>query len=36
VRIEVDGRWYGGVDDVEDADIQAFIRSTIHEWEARQ
>jgi hypothetical protein len=36
VRIEVDGRVYGGVDDVEDEEIQAFIRSTIHEWEARQ
>jgi hypothetical protein len=36
VRIEVDGQWYGGVDDVEDAEIREFIRSTIREWEARQ
>jgi hypothetical protein len=36
VRIEVDGKWYSGVDEVEDAEIQEFIRSTIHEWEARQ
>jgi hypothetical protein len=36
VRIEVDGQWYGGVDDVEDVEIREFIRSTIREWEARQ
>jgi hypothetical protein len=36
VRIEVNGTQYGGVDDVEDTEIQEFIRSTIREWEARQ
>jgi hypothetical protein len=36
VRIEVEGKWYRGVDDVEDAEIREFIQATIREWEARQ
>jgi hypothetical protein len=36
VRIEVDGRFYDGVGDVEDAEVRAFIQSIIQEWEARQ
>ncbi len=36
VRIEVDGRYYDGVGDVEDEDVREFIQSIIREWEARQ
>lgn len=36
VRIEVDGRFYDGVGDVEDEDVRNFIQSIIREWEARQ
>jgi hypothetical protein len=36
VQIEVDGRIYGGVDEIADADARAFIQSVIKEWEARQ
>ncbi len=34
--IEVDGRFYAGVDEVPDAAIRAFIRHVIQEWEAQQ
>lgn len=36
VRIEVDGRYYDGVGDVEDEDVRTFIQAIIREWEARQ
>jgi hypothetical protein len=36
VRIEVDGRFYNGVGDVEDEAVRTFIQSIIREWEARQ
>lgn len=36
VRIEVDGRFYEGVGAVDDPEIQAFLRETIRQWEARQ
>lgn len=36
VRIEVDGRIYEGVGEVEDAEARAFIQGVIREWEARQ
>jgi hypothetical protein len=36
VRIEVDGRFYDGVDAVEDEEVRTFIQSVIREWEARQ
>ncbi len=34
--IEVDGRFYAGVDEVPDAAIRAFIRHVIQEWEVQQ
>jgi hypothetical protein len=36
VRIEVDGTYYDGVNDVADADVRAFLQATIQEWQKRQ
>lgn len=36
VRIEVEGRYYDAVGDVEDADVRAFLQATIEEWQSRQ
>ncbi len=36
VRVEVDGRYYEGVGDVQDDEVRRFIQETIREWEARQ
>jgi hypothetical protein len=36
VRIEVDGRSFDGVSDVDDEEVRTFIQDTIREWEARQ
>ncbi len=36
VWVEVDGRFYEGVGDVEDEVVRSFIQATIREWEARQ
>ncbi|MBK9124166.1 MAG: hypothetical protein IPM16_13760 [Chloroflexi bacterium] len=36
VRIEMDGRFFDAVSDVDDPDVQAFIRSAIEEWQSRQ
>ncbi|GIK30418.1 MAG: hypothetical protein IT298_15920 [Chloroflexi bacterium] len=36
VRIEADGRFFDAVSDVDDPDVQAFIRSAIEEWQSRQ
>jgi hypothetical protein len=36
VTIEVDGKHYGGIDEVTDDEVQEFIQAVIQEWEARQ
>jgi hypothetical protein len=36
VHIEVDGRFFDGVGEVDDDEVRAFIQDTIREWEARQ
>ncbi len=34
VQIEVDGRYYASVDDVDDAEIKAYLQQTIVEWQS--
>ena len=36
VAIEVDGKFYESVGEVEDAAVRAFLSATIEEWQARQ
>jgi hypothetical protein len=36
VRIEVDGTYFESVGDVADAEVRAFLQSTIQEWQKRQ
>lgn len=36
VEIDVDGKVYESVSDIEDASVRAFIASTIEEWQSRQ
>lgn len=36
VRVEVDGRYYEGVGDVQDDEARGFLQATIREWEDRQ
>jgi hypothetical protein len=36
VRIEVDGSFYEGVGDVEDAEVRALLADVVREWESRQ
>ncbi len=36
VRIEVDGRFYEAVSDIEDTTVRDFVRTAIQEWEDRQ
>ncbi|HOA25801.1 MAG: hypothetical protein WBH90_14810 [Aggregatilineales bacterium] len=36
IRIEVDGRTYEGIGDVDDDEIRAFLQETVRQWEARQ
>lgn len=36
VRIEADGRFFDAVSDIDDPDVQAFIRGAIEEWQSRQ
>ncbi|MFN8380003.1 MAG: hypothetical protein U0452_15165 [Anaerolineae bacterium] len=36
VRIEVDGQSFQHIDDVTDADVQAFLRDTVSDWQSRQ
>ncbi len=36
IRIEVDGRTYEGISDVDDEQIRAFLQETVRQWEARQ
>jgi hypothetical protein len=36
VRIQVGDRFYDAVDDVEDADVRAFLKEAIAEWQERQ
>lgn len=36
VRIEVDGRFFDSVGEVDDAEVRQFLSATIEEWQARQ
>ncbi len=36
VRIEVDGQYYGGISDVQDAAVRDYLVSVMREWDARQ
>jgi hypothetical protein len=36
VSIEVDGKYYRGIGEVTDGEVQEFIQAVIQEWEARQ
>jgi hypothetical protein len=36
VRIEVDGRFYEAVSDIEDTNVRDFVRTAIQEWEDKQ
>jgi hypothetical protein len=36
IHIELDGRAYEAVDDVQDADVRTFLKQTIQEWQDRQ
>lgn len=36
IRIEIDGRTYEGIGDVDDEPIRAFLQETVRQWEARQ
>jgi len=36
VRIEVDGQYYGGISDVQDASVRDYLVSVMREWDARQ
>lgn len=36
VRIEVDGQYYRGVDEVEDEDVRALLMAVVREWEQQQ
>lgn len=35
VRIEVDGKFYEGVTDIEEADVREFVMAAIQDWEAQ-